>query len=267
MKPKVRDTLNQLIAKFESGDIPQAVSYAMFPFPDVPSSKWSLTNRTLMFLSGTMNGRGYRQWQQVGRFVRRGSRAFYILVPYLRWVEDDLGEQQHTLLGFGAKPVFRVEDTDGEPLEYQSIEVPDFALIERAHDWGIDVRAVPDNYRYYGSYSPGRKEIAVATSSEAVFFHELAHCADHIIKGHLKPGQGPFQEIIAELAAQSLAVMVGKSTEDTTGNGYRYIRRYAKKAGMEAHTACLKVLSETEKVLNLILTGQVAGKDEFKSAA
>ncbi len=267
MKPKVRDTLNQLIAKFESGDIPQAVSYAMFPFPDVPSSKWSLTNRTLMFLSGTMDGRGYKQWQLTNRYVKKGSRAFYILVPYLKKIDDDLDQERQVLLGFGVSPVFKVEDTDGEPLEYQNIEVPDFALMERAMDWGVSVKAVAGNYRYYGSYSPDRKEIAVATSSECVFFHELSHCAEHIIRGSLKTGQDPFQEIVAELSAQTLALMVGKSAEDTTGNGYRYIARYAKKASMEVHTACMSVLSRVEKVLNLILNGKVAGRDDYKMVA
>ena len=66
------------------------------------------------------------------------------------------------------------------------------------------------------------------------------------------------QEIVAELSAQALARMVGKSAEDTTGNGYRYIEKYAKKGSMKVHTACLKVLAETEKVLNLILHGQVS---------
>ncbi len=107
----------------------------------------------------------------------------------------------------------------------------------------------------------------MATSSECVFFHELAHSAHHIIKGNLSAGQDPFQEIVAELSAQALALMVGKSAEDYAGNGYRYIERYAKEAGMKAHTACLKVLAETEKVLNLILTGHVIGKSEYKMVA
>ena len=80
-------------------------------------------------------------------------------------------------------------------------------------------------------------------------------------------GQDPLQEIVAELSAQALALMVGKSAEDFTGNGYRYIERYAQKAGIKAHTACLKVLAETEKVLNLIPTGQVIGKNEYKMVA
>jgi len=267
MKPKVKDTLNKIIERFKSGDIPEAVAYSMFPFPDVPSAKWSITNRTLMFLTGTMDARGIRQWNAVNRYVKRGTKAFYILVPYLKQIEDDLGEQRHTLMGFGVSPVFRVEDTEGEPFVYENIEVPDFPLMIRANEWSIDVKAIPGNYKYFGYYSPGRKEIAIATSSECVFFHELAHCAHHIIKGELLTGQDPLQEIVAELSAQALALMVGKSAEDTTGNGYRYIEKYAQEADMKVHTACLKVMSETEKVLNLILTGCVERIDSIKKAA
>jgi len=63
------------------------------------------------------------------------------------------------------------------------------------------------------------------------------------------------QEIVAELSAQALCRLVGKNIKDTTGNSVRYIKTYADKVKMSAHSACLKVLSETEKVLNLILNG------------
>ena len=67
--------------------------------------------------------------------------------PYLKQIEDDLGEQRHILMGFGVSPIFRVEDTEGEPLEYENIEVPDFRLIVRALEWGFNVKAVPGNYK------------------------------------------------------------------------------------------------------------------------
>ena len=261
MRPKVKEALNQIIARFESGDIPEAVARSMFPFPEVPSAKWSLTNRTLMFLAGTMDGRGIRQWNGVNRQVKRGTKAFYILMPYLKQVEDDLGEQRHSLMGFGVCPVFRVEDTDGEPLEYENIKVPDYPLMDRAREWGISVKAIPGNYQLFGYYAPDRREIAVATSSECVFFHELAHAGHHIVNGGLKAGQDPLQEIVAELSAQALALMVGKSAEDTTGNTYRYISKYATHLGIGVHLACLKVLAQTEKVLNLIVHGNVWGDE------
>ena len=66
------------------------------------------------------------------------------------------------------------------------------------------------------------------------------------------------QEIVAELSAQALCRLVGKQAEDTTGNSFRYIERYAGKIGLSPYSACLKVLGETEKVLNLILVGGAA---------
>jgi hypothetical protein len=50
--------------------------------------------------------------------------------------------------------------------------------------------------------------------------------------------------------------MVGKKDKDSTGNSFQYIDRYAKDIGLSAHSACLKVLKETEKVLTLILKGE-----------
>ena len=43
-------------------------------------------------------------------------------------------ERKYTLTGFGVKAVFLVEGTDGEPLEYENIELPDVPLMERAEE-------------------------------------------------------------------------------------------------------------------------------------
>jgi len=187
--------------------------------------------------------------QSKRRYVKKGSKAFYIILPFIKKYEQD-NEEKLVLRGFGTKPVFRVEDTDGEPLEYEKLEVPDLPLIERANQWGISVKAVPGNLHYCGYYAPGQKEIAIATIEQCVFFHELSHYAHHIIKGDLQPGQDFLQEIVAESSAQALARMVGKSAENTIGNSYRYIQKYAEKLKLDAHDACLKVISDTEKVLN-----------------
>jgi hypothetical protein len=263
MTPKVKETLDKILARFESGDIPEAIAYTMFPIPNIPCSAWSFLNRTLVFISGSMDARGFKQWNNVNRYVKKGSKALYILVPYVvKQIEDGHEDTQFKPLGFGVCPVFKVEDTQGEPLEYQNLEVPELPLMDRARDWGICIKAVPGNYRYYGYYSSGRKEIALATSQECVFFHELAHAGHHIIKGKLQPGQDPLQEIVAELSACALAKMVGKFIEDTTGNNFLYIKQYAEKLKMSVHSACLKVLSDTEKVLNLIIHNNIEGEDQ-----
>jgi len=47
--------------------------------------------------------------------------------------------------------------------------------------------------------------------------------------------------------------MVGKKQEDSLGNSYRYNQRYASELNLAVPNACLKVMSETEKVLNTII--------------
>ncbi len=254
MNERIQSVLQGIICTFESGDIPVAITMAMFPFCNIPSEHWSLCNRLLMVIAGTMDARGYRQWQSADRFVKKGCKAMHILVPYIKNSEDE-GQDKAILKGFGLKPVFKVEDTDGEPLEYEQLILPDLPLIERAEEWGITVKAVPGNYTFYGFYSPEQKEIGLATPEEKTFFHELAHAAHEKVCGKLKRGQEPSQEIVAELSAAVLCQLVGKRS-DTLGNSYRYIKRYAEKLDLSPDKACLKVLGDTEKVLGLILGGE-----------
>jgi len=85
MNDRVKNVLDSILERFQTGDIPEAIAYSMFPFPEVPSARWSLLNRTLQFLSGTMDARGYRQWQNVNRYVKKGSKAplqVLVLKPY-----------------------------------------------------------------------------------------------------------------------------------------------------------------------------------------
>ena len=123
---KVKQALESIVKRFKEGDIPEAIAYSMFPIPNIPASRWSLLNRTLMFFAGTIDARGFRQWEEVGRHVKKGSKAFTILAP--RFIKKDTEEDKEAksiLVGFLAVPVFRVEDTEGKPLDYQKIELPE----------------------------------------------------------------------------------------------------------------------------------------------
>ena len=53
MAASIHETVSKIIAHFESGDIPEAIAIATFPIQNIPSAKWSLLNRTLMFFAGT----------------------------------------------------------------------------------------------------------------------------------------------------------------------------------------------------------------------
>jgi hypothetical protein len=124
--------------------------------------------------------------------------------------------------------------------------------MEVARDWGISVKAIPGNYHYCGYFPHGRREIGIASEGESIFFHELAHTGHQQILGELKKGQDWKQEIVAELAAASLCKIVGKNSKHL-GNAYKYIEQYTKDANLTPWQGCLKVMSDTEKVLNLIL--------------
>jgi hypothetical protein len=254
---KIKSVLDDILEQFKNGkNIPEAIAYTIFPVANLPSSSWSLFNRIIVLFSDTSDARGYRQWQAVNRQVKKGSKAIYILVPWLKKKEDEkTKEEKEILFGFMSAPVFRVEDTEGEPLAYQNLTLPDLPLIDRAKEWGISVNAVPGNYEYYGRYMSSKKEISLATTEEIVFWHELCHCADDKLRGGLKQGQDPEQEIIAELSAQALCRLVGKTSDKYLGNSYQYIESYAKQLKLSPHSACLKLINNIEKVLNLVLKG------------
>ena len=246
--------LQEIIEKFRSGDIPEAIALSMFPIPNIPAAKWSLLNRTLMFLAGTEDARGIKQWNAAKRRIKKGGRAFRILAPRFKKVESKEGDEEKLVLsGFLLVPVFRMQDTEGEPLEYEAIQVPDLPLLKVAQAWGISVKAIPGNFRYYGYYSGGKKEIALASPEECVFFHELTH-AGHDRISLLKPGQDWKQEIVAELGAAVLCRLVGKKGENP-GQHYRYIEKYAARAHKGVPQACMEVFSDVEKVVGLILKG------------
>jgi len=258
---KVKEVLNNILNRFRTGDIPEAIAYSMYPMPDIPAAKWSLCNRTLMFFAGTSDARGWNQWKQANRFVKKGAKAFHILAPRFGKKENDSGEEEVFLKGFLAVPVFKHEDTDGEPLDYEQIELPELPLIEIAREWGLLVKPVPGNYRYYGYYRDSSKVIALATEEEIVFFHELSHAAHARVLGQLKPGQDWKQEIVAELSAAVLCNIVGKNAEQRLGNSYTYIESYAAKVKLSPLSACFQVMSDVEKVLQEILKHRKQGED------
>lgn len=257
MNNKVRTVLETILERFKSGDVPEAITYSLFPVSDIPSAKWSFLNKLIMYLSQTSDARGIRQWNSAGRTVKKGAKAIYILVPRMIKTntdnDHDEKEEKFTLKGFLAQPVFRLEDTEGEPLKSESIYLPDLPLMEKAKQWGISVETISFPCRAYGIYAPNAQKILLATPEEIVFFHELSHAAHERVIEKLKPGQVWDQEITAELCAQALTRLVGKQSKDSLGNSYRYIENYANEVGLSPLSACLHVLNNVEKVLALIL--------------
>ena len=87
-----------------------------------------------------------------------------------------------------------------------------------------------------------------------MFFHELAHAGHQRILGQLKRGQDWGQEILADLSAAVLCQIVGSASK-FLGNNYQEIEPCAGQARLTPAQGCLKILSDVESVLLLILKG------------
>ena len=85
---KATEALSRILESFASGTVPEALARVAIPPKEVPCSHWSLSNRLLVFLSGTDDARGFQQWKAAGRFVRSGTKSLYILAPILIRKQD-----------------------------------------------------------------------------------------------------------------------------------------------------------------------------------
>ena len=110
---------------------------------DVMSKFWrySYHNQLLILYQMPQATRvaGFRKWQELGRWVKKGSRAIGILVPRIRKIAEiapnngELNEEEE-VTGFFPASVFDISQTGGQPL-------PD-----------IDITVNGDNYRHFLQY-------------------------------------------------------------------------------------------------------------------
>jgi len=241
--------LAAVVAKFVAGDLSPIVEIARIqPQGGMPSEKWTLSNRVLAYIqTGDLDCRGFRQWQSVGRYVKPGSHAAFILAPILiPYTDPDTGEERVTLKGFKAVAVFGVDDTEGKDLpkvDYAPRELPPLANVAKRLGVRVDYMPLPSDR--LGSCATDGSRIRLGSQDPQVFFHELAHAAQSRIDGKLKGGQDAGQEVVAELSAAVLSQLYGF---DRTGNAWSYIAAYA-----DPLPAIIKALATVEKVLALLL--------------
>jgi hypothetical protein len=242
--------LQNLVSIFSQEKLPEICAKTFIKAPEIPSSSWSLGNQLLMIFSGTTDARGYNQWRQVYRNVKKGSKAIYILVPMQKKIkEQDTDESKMITFGFKAMPVFRYEDTEGVPLkEYEPKVLP--PLFDLAKKNGIRVRWKNSSFGEYGSIDVKSGSMTISTDSPDTFLHELVHWYDNL-NHPLKPGQDAQQETVAQLGACVLAKMYGYDVQNYT---WQYIANYADTdSPQKVGQACMKVLARVQKIINAIL--------------
>lgn len=164
---------------------------------------------------------GYKRWQGLGRFVKKGEKGIMILAPIVRRRKEEDSDAdtedskpQERLFGFRATHVFDVSQTEGQ-------DVPEFSRI--AGDPGEKLLLLAELVRERGielSYAAnlggadGRSEGGKITIREgmepaqefAVLAHELAHELLHRTERRKETTRQ-----VRELEAEAVAFVVSKA--------------------------------------------------------
>lgn len=244
--------MQKVLNQFKSGDLSPITTVARIKLDtSAPAINWSLSNRVLAYVqSGELDCRGYRQWEQAGRTVKKGEQAVYILRPIMikaKKENSDELEDHFTCIGFSTIPVFAASSTDGTSglTDYDPIEYP--PLHKVAKKMGINIEYAPVADNKLGDCLADGSRIRLGTHDNKILFHELAHAIHARIDGELKGGQHADQETIAEFTSVVLMDLYGYA--DTTGNAWNYINQYAD----DPLLAITKAIGTVEKIITVLL--------------
>ena len=260
---KAETAATAILEAFQSGDLPQSLAPIFIHRKDnVPCRAWSWSNQLITAILGHSDARGYRQWQAVGRHVKKGQRGFPILVPLTKKIEAEdrnTGESTSRFVTYGFKHaiVFGLSQTEGEPIPNGDPEIENWIeslpLVDVARAWGLSVEAYNgEGARYRGKYLHGHA-IALGVENLATWAHELTHAADDRCQGGLKGGQHLDQEVVAELGGAVLLTILGHAHDADRGGCWDYIRAYSERAKVEPITVCQRLLKRLCDAVALIL--------------
>jgi hypothetical protein len=251
----------EILAAFESGELPRALAQLFIHRKvDVPSRLWTWTNRLIAIRKGHVYAAGFRQWQGLGRRVKKGEHAFHILAPrVVKAKEDDeergVREGDPLRVGYLAIPVFGLLQTEGEPLpgtESEGAFIDRLPLVEVARSWGLSVSlyAHEDAPDRLGYFSPGRG-IALGVENLSTWMHELLHAADDRLGNRLSKSLDA--EVVAEFGGAILLEALGYTRESDRGGAYDYLRRISEKEKRNLVGLCTELLDRTCTCITLVL--------------
>lgn len=258
----------KIISAFES---PEQLPKALAPIfihrkDDLPSAKWSWHNRLLVAMSGSSDARGINQWKAAGRKLVKGCHAVWILAPCLKSIKneskDDSEKKKTILYGFRSVPVFRVEDTEGDPLPPVDSAygewLRELPLIGVAQSWNIRVDTYshngkgPEGYFQFGG--SGQQAIMLGVENVETWLHELVHAADvRLANRKEEASERWYKELVAELGSSILLEVLGRNHQANLGGAYSYIKGYAESAKKSVVSGCITVLDRTCAAVSLIL--------------
>ncbi len=257
----IADAVHSLLDSFQREDFPVKIANTIIRKQNgdtIPADSWTLANRALMTSQGTDDARGFTQWQSANRYIKKGATAIYIFAPLTKKVKETdeyTGEISVKIIitGFKPIPVFRVEDTEGEPLpvfDYTPKTFPPF--FDVADKLGLTVEYAPLRSNFLGRYLTKTSTLELCSEDAVVYYHELAH-AIHNSFVNLATYNKDKAEIVAEFSACILCELSG--INGYQWQGFDYIRHYC--ANESENNKILKkimsVLSDVEKIVSIVL--------------
>ena len=271
----IKESIDSLLDMFKTGKMPERIAFSIIRrrsgADDQPSDKWSIGNHLIMLANDTDDARGYKQWQSVGRQVKKGTQAFHILAPLTRkYTKKNSAtgkeEDKIAILGFLPVPVFRHEDTNGEPLAAREVYKPEMfpPFWDVAEKMGIKTTYAPMTGKYLGRYSMNTNSIKLCAHDTIVYFHELAH-AVHATFVDLAVLDIETAEVTAEFSACVMAEIQGIHGYEQ--QGLKYIEHYCKSTYDKPETAMHKiigVLNDVEKIVSKVIDVSESDPNEEK---
>lgn len=266
---KAADAANDILRVFQNpNSLPAPLAQVFIHSKDgSPCRAWSWRNQLIAAIHGYSDARGFRQWEQVRRHVKKGEKAFYILSPCIKNVlNEKTGQEKKVIYGFRGTAVFGYSQTQGDPLPLSDPAVDqwlrELPLREVATSWGLTVEGYNGSgARYLGKYRHG-KAIALGVKNLSTWAHELVHAADLRVGNMKELGQHWRKETVAELGGAVLLTILGYDYEADLGGCWEYVEEYAKKAGIDVPKACNHVLDRTCQAVALILDTAEALEEE-----
>jgi len=223
---------------------------------------------------------GFRKWKELGRTVKKGEKALWILAPMKKVVATDKenGEKVYGIRGFRGVSVFDKSQTEGKALPESNFSITaqgeapaQLILLTRvAEHFGFSVE-VTDTGGANG-YVNTSKEIKLrqgnGTLAQAkTLIHEIAHG----ILGH--PGNGAITREMKELQAETTAYVVSQALGlETEKESFNYLTAWSaddKDFAARLQEAANVAMGAAKKILEAIeaLEGQAQGEDEIQEAA
>ena len=186
--------------------------------------------------------KGYKGWNELGRYVKKGETGIAILAPCFKRKEADKEEtgdgEERIISGFRVAYVFDLAQTDGD-----DSQLP--VLVKGLSGDGEQEKKVYEEIKEYissklpieevvgtaakGSYSPETGRIRVRSDMDHVqkiktIIHEYAHCVDFTLNPDKNISRNK-RELVAESSVYIVSSCLGL---DTAGYSISYLHTWLK---------------------------------------